>query len=83
MKFIKFWRLVLTKIPEPGFSLSRILSARNVMILGKSSNIDVWIKFGQFIKLLLKEEVLSLECLSDQCVALLRQEWPTVRIFYT
>lgn len=77
MKFVKYWKLVLTKTSEANFSLSRILSPRNVIILEKSKSNAVWTKCGNFVKLLLKEKILSLECLSDQCVALLRQEWPT------
>ena len=78
-KFIKFWKISMKKIPEADSALSRLLSPRNIMILAEANNNGVWIKTGEFIKLLLKKEVLSLENLSDQCVALLRQDWSTVR----
>ena len=79
-KFVKFWKISLKKIPQSESPLLRLLSPRNIMILDESNHDEVWLKCGEFIKLLLKEGILSLESLSDQSVTLLRQDWATVGV---
>ncbi|XP_012280996.1 uncharacterized protein LOC105700032 [Orussus abietinus] len=73
---IKVWKIQYFNASEIDSALSRIFSPRNVMLLAQSGNNKVWSVIGQFVRRLLKEHVLFIETLSNQCVALLRQEWP-------
>ncbi|XP_033222064.1 codanin-1 isoform X2 [Belonocnema kinseyi] len=75
--FVKFWKISLKKIPHSESPLLTLLSPRNILILEEANHDEVWLKCGEFIKLLLKEEILSLESLCDQSVKLLRQDWAT------
>lgn len=61
--------------------LSRILSPRNVMLLATPGNDNVWLPLGELIRKMLKEEILEIEALSDQCTALLKYDWPAVSKF--
>lgn len=58
--------------------MQRLLCPRNVMLLAQSENDVMWPIFGKFLKKLLEAKILDGDSLSDQCVALFRQDWPVV-----
>lgn len=70
------WKALESESP-----IHRVLSSRNVMLLAQPEKEDVWPVFGIFIKKLIETNVLDINSLSDQCVALFRQDWPVVNIF--
>ncbi|XP_076239408.1 codanin-1 like protein dlt isoform X2 [Calliopsis andreniformis] len=75
-KFIKIWMMNDWKILELNSPIYRIFSPRNVMLLAQPEREDVWPFFGKFIKKLIEKDILDVDSLSDQCVALFRQDWP-------
>lgn len=48
------------------------------MLLAQPQNDTIWPIFGKFLKRLLETNILDGDSLSDQCVALFRQDWPIV-----
>jgi len=48
------------------------------MLLTQPQNDTTWPIFGKFLKRLLETKILDGDSLSDQCVALFRQDWPVV-----
>ncbi|OAD58757.1 Codanin-1 [Eufriesea mexicana] len=75
-KFITIWSMSRCKALESDSPIRRIFSSRNVMLLAQSEKEEVWTVFGKFIKKLIEKNVLDINCFSDQCVALFRQNWP-------
>lgn len=75
-KFMKIWMMNRWKDLELDSPLNRILSPRNVMLLAQSGKDDTWPFLGKFIKRLIEKDILDIDTLSDQCVALFRQDWP-------
>lgn len=72
--FIEIWKMYKSKDGDKLFS--GLVSPRNVKLLSQSIETTIWVRFGIFIRRLLKAKVLSLKLFSDQCVELLRLEWP-------
>lgn len=66
------------KVLELDSPIQRIFSPRNVMLLAQPERDDTWPFFGKFLKKLIEKEILDIDSLSDQCVALFRQDWPVV-----
>lgn len=58
--------------------ITRIFSPRNIMLLAQPEKEEIWSFLGKFIKRLIEKEILDIDSLSDQCVALFRQDWPVV-----
>ncbi|KOC68849.1 Codanin-1 [Habropoda laboriosa] len=75
-KFIRIWAMSRWKALELDSPLHRIFSSRNVMLLAQPEKEEIWPVFGRFIKKLIEKDVLDINSLSDQCVALFRQDWP-------
>ncbi|CAL7952462.1 unnamed protein product [Xylocopa violacea] len=75
-KFIKVWAMSRCKALESDSPIHRIFSSRNIMLLAQPEKEDIWPVFAKFIKKLIKKNVLDINSLSDQCVALFRQDWP-------
>ncbi|XP_011502578.1 PREDICTED: codanin-1 [Ceratosolen solmsi marchali] len=74
-KFFKIWKIDRFKYSYPDSPLSRLLSPRNIMLMMQADNDNVWINCGKFLSQLLKMNVLSIDALSEQAVALFRNEW--------
>lgn len=57
-----------------------ILCPRNVLFLGRLGNgsEEVWNKLADLLKFLLKEQFLTEDSLTEQCLAIYRQDWPQV-----
>lgn len=57
-----------------------ILCPRNVLFLGRLGNgsEEVWNKLAELLKYLLKEQFLTEDSLTEQCLAIYRQDWPQV-----
>lgn len=79
-KLIKIWSLDDLKDDEIESPMHRLLCSRNIMLLAQTENDALWPIFGGFLKRLLDAKILDGDSLSDQCVALFRQEWPVVSI---
>lgn len=79
-KLIKIWSLSSLRNDEDDSPLHRILCSRNIMLLAQPENNAIWSVFGKFLKRLLETKILDLDSLSDQCVALFREDWPVVSI---
>ncbi|XP_017885679.1 codanin-1-like [Ceratina calcarata] len=75
-KFIKVWAMSRCKALESDSPIHRIFSSRNIMLLAQPEKAEIWPMFGKFIKKLIEKDVLDVNSLSDQCVALFRQNWP-------
>ncbi|XP_020292800.1 codanin-1 [Pseudomyrmex gracilis] len=75
-KLIKIWSLDDLKDDEIESPMHRLLCSRNIMLLAQPENDALWPIFGRFLKRLLDAKILDGDSLSDQCVALFRQEWP-------
>ncbi|XP_043290102.1 codanin-1 [Venturia canescens] len=75
-KFLSAWKMNSSRAGggEPLFV--RLISPRNIRMLTITSNSSAMKAFAQLLKALLRENLLSIEALSDQCVALFRQDWP-------
>ncbi|KAL6431550.1 hypothetical protein ACFW04_007253 [Cataglyphis niger] len=75
-KLIQIWSsngLTDDKADSP---MNRLLCSRNIMLLAQPQNDTIWPIFGKFLKKLLETNILDGDSLSDQCVALFRQDWP-------
>lgn len=77
-KLIKIWSLDCLKGDQTDTSLHRLFCPRNIMLLSQPENDALWSIYGKFMKRLLEAKILDGDCLSDQCVALFRQDWPVV-----
>lgn len=77
-KFIEIWKLNHFKFMESDSPMLRLLSPRNIMLLAQPENEQAWITCGKFIKKLLETNILTIDSISDQCIALFRHEWPVV-----
>ncbi|XP_053970890.1 codanin-1 [Hylaeus volcanicus] len=75
-KFIKIWAMSRWKALELDSPIHRIFSPRNIMLLAQPDKEEVWLFLGKFIKKLIEKDILNIDSLSDQCVALFRQYWP-------
>lgn len=75
-KFIKIWSLNNLTDDKTDSAMNRLLCSRNIMLLAQSQNDTMWPIFGKFLKRLLETNILDGDNLSDQCVALFRQDWP-------
>lgn len=80
-KLIKIWSLDNLRNDEDDSPMHRILCSRNIILLKQSQNDTMWTIFGKFLKRLLETKILDGDSLSDQCVALFRQDWPVVSEF--
>lgn len=76
-EFIGIWKLY-DKEEVPNL-FSGIISSRNMHLFMPTGKSVIWRTLGRLIKALLKEKFLTMENFSDQCVILLRRDWP-VRI---
>jgi len=77
-KLIKVWSSKSLRDDEDDSPIHRILCSRNIMLLTQPQNDTTWPIFGKFLKRLLETKILDGDSLSDQCVALFRQDWPVV-----
>ncbi|XP_011869063.1 PREDICTED: codanin-1 [Vollenhovia emeryi] len=75
-KLIKIWSSDNLRNDEDDSPMHRILCSRNIMLLIQPQNDAMWPIFGKFLKKLLETKILDGDSLSDQCVALFRQDWP-------
>ncbi|KAJ8666930.1 hypothetical protein QAD02_008592 [Eretmocerus hayati] len=75
-KVFRVWKIDRLELSDPDSSLSRILCARNIKLMAQSADENVWINCGKFLGRLLKEDILTIDSLSSQAVALFRNEWP-------
>ena len=79
-KLIKVWLSNNLRNDEDDSPMRRILCSRNIMLLMQPQNDALWPIFGKFLKRLLETKILDGDSLSDQCVALFRQDWPVVSL---
>lgn len=79
-KLIKIWSLNSLRSDEDDSPLHRLLCSRNIMLLAQPENNAIWSVFGKFLKRLLETKILDIDNLSNQCVALFRENWPVVSI---
>lgn len=77
-KLIKVWLLDSLRNEKADSPVQRLMSPRNIMLLAQSECEAIWPIYGKFLKRLLEKELLDGNSLSDQCVALFRQDWPVV-----
>lgn len=56
----------------------RILCPRNIMLLSDGKSVDVWEAMATVLVFLLKYDYLSEDSLTEQCLAVYRQDWPQV-----
>ncbi|TGZ37582.1 Codanin-1, partial [Temnothorax longispinosus] len=75
-KLIKIWSSDNLRNDEDESPMHRILCSRNIILLMQPQNDATWPIFGKFLKKLLETNILDGDSLSDQCVALFRQDWP-------
>ena len=75
-QFINIWKTNTTRDGEGLFA--RILCPRNVEIIAYDKRGVGMKSFAGLIKALMKEQLLTLEAFSDQCIAVLRNDWATV-----
>lgn len=76
--FIDIWKTENLKSLESATPLTRMLAPRNILLLEKSKTTKTWETLAIFIKKLLDSDLLTIDCLSDQCVAVFRDEWQVV-----
>ncbi|XP_014210069.1 codanin-1 [Copidosoma floridanum] len=76
-KVLRAWKIDRLKIFKADTPLSRLLSPRNIELMVRSGNNDVWLICGKFMKKLLKENILPINDLCEQAVAVLRTDWDT------
>lgn len=81
-RFVKVWSLDSLKSDQVDSPMRRLLCPRNVMLLAQPENDALWPIYGKFLKRLLEAKILDGDDLSDQCVALFRQDWPVVSVRY-
>ena len=79
-KLIKVWLSDNLRNEEDNSPMHRILCSRNIMLLMQAQNDALWPIFGKFLKRLLETKIVDGDNLSDQCVALFRQDWPVVSL---
>ena len=77
-KVCKVWKVEHLKFTEDDSPLAKILCPRNIMLMAQPDNNRVWLSFGKFLKKLLKENILSIDVLSDQAVTIFTNDWPIV-----
>ncbi|XP_001601592.1 codanin-1 [Nasonia vitripennis] len=75
-KVLRAWKIDHMQFSESDSPLSKIISPKNVVLLSQLSNNKIWITLGRFLKKLLKENILSIDLLNEQAVALFKDEWP-------
>ncbi|XP_029678867.1 codanin-1 [Formica exsecta] len=75
-KLIKIWSSNGLTDDETDSPMNRLLCSRNIMLLAQPQNDTIWPIFGKFLRKLLETNILDGDSLSDQCVALFRQDWP-------
>jgi len=81
-KLIKIWSSDNLRNDEDDSPMHRILCSKNIMLLMQPQNDVMWPIFGKFLKRLLETKILNGDSLSDQCVALFRQDWPVVSVVF-
>nr|XP_049707011.1 codanin-1 [Helicoverpa armigera] len=54
----------------------RILCPRNIMLLSENKSVDVWESMATVLVFLLTNDYLSEDSLTEQCLAVYRQDWP-------
>lgn len=79
-KLIKIWSLDYLNDDQTDSPLHRLFCPRNIMLLAQPENDAVWPIYGKLLRRLLEANILDGDSLSDQCVALFRQDWPVVSI---
>ena len=78
--FIKCWRQ-FNKWGEDLFT--RILCPRNVMLIAQSCDVrKSWLKLGEFVTLLIQNQLLTCEAMESQCLALYQKEWDQVSLVF-
>ncbi|XP_032667198.1 codanin-1 isoform X1 [Odontomachus brunneus] len=77
-KLIKIWSLdcLCAKDDQADSPMHRLFCPRNIMLLAQPENDTMWPIYGKFLRRLLEAKILDGDSLSDQCVALFRQDWP-------
>ncbi|XP_014486058.1 PREDICTED: codanin-1 isoform X2 [Dinoponera quadriceps] len=75
-KLIKIWSLDCLKDDQADSPIHRLFCPRNIMLLAQPENDTMWPIYGKFLRRLLEAKILDGDSLSDQCVALFRQDWP-------
>uniref|UniRef100_A0A2A4K5Y8 Codanin-1 C-terminal domain-containing protein n=1 Tax=Heliothis virescens TaxID=7102 RepID=A0A2A4K5Y8_HELVI len=54
----------------------RVLCPRNIMLLSENKSVDVWEAMATVLVFLLIHDYLSEDSLTEQCLAVYRQDWP-------
>ncbi|XP_025073488.1 codanin-1 isoform X2 [Pogonomyrmex barbatus] len=75
-ELIKIWSSDSLRNDEGDSPMHRLLCSRNIILLMQQENNEMWPIFGKFLKRLLETKILDGDSLSNQCVALFRQDWP-------
>lgn len=71
-QLVSLWKSLWTST-----SSSKLLNPRNLMILSKSKNArDSWINLGNVTQYLINDGLISPGDLEQQCMTLLREDWP-------
>jgi hypothetical protein len=72
LKFIQFWKGFPNHDDRP-----RLLCPRNLLLLAQAPNSSAsWKQLGSLVKNLIRERLMSLKELQEDCMILLRQDWP-------
>lgn len=79
---MRVWKIDHLQFSESDSPLTKILSPKNVVLLSQPSDNKIWITVGRFLKKLLNENILSIDLLNEQAVALFKDEWPIVSRFF-
>lgn len=80
-KVLRVWKIDHVQFSDSDSPLLKIISHKNVVLLSQPLNDKIWITLGRFLKKLLKENILSIDSLNEQAVALFKDEWPIVSGF--
>ncbi|XP_058792806.1 codanin-1 [Phymastichus coffea] len=75
-KLFKVYKIDCLKLSTLDSPLTRILCPRNIMLMLQSPDDAVWLNLGKFLNDMLLEDILSIDYLNEQAVALFRREWP-------
>ncbi|XP_014235003.1 codanin-1 [Trichogramma pretiosum] len=73
-KLFKIWKI--HEFSHPEAPLNRLFSLRNIKLIAVARDTNTWLYFGKMLNALLRNNMITINTLSEQAVALLRMEWP-------
>lgn len=79
-RLISLWKSDALRPVEDG--LARLVCPRNMLLLAQSNHPTrlVWEKLAEVVAAVLKANLVTPDLVENQCLAIMQQEWPQVRI---